>query len=348
MAKPLITELVAAGPLCELFGDPERAAAARGELLPEAYRRAAPPALPALDEATVRGHFAEVGCLAASSARVSAAVRHAAAMPALSRLHPRQPAATAQGLLEAAHEVARALAGLTGLDRFSLQPPTLAAAERAALRVAAASFARTEPERTEAVVPAGSPTAAAARDAGLTVRAVPRLQGDDLDVEALAELVGPRTVAVVAGWLTPCGAFERSLFAAGEVAHAHGALLCVDASGAAALAGRTRLREAGADVAWLGLRELCPTASSAAVGVRRPLTEFLPSPLVGKTRSGYELDDELPGTIGPLALAPARFADALDLYLDLRLLGEPGLRQRADRLALQANAGRQGGRRRLR
>lgn len=335
MAKPLVGELAAAQPPTQHFPAPSDDALGS---LPESQRRAGPPAIPALDEATLCAHFADLATLDAP-----AAVARAATLPALGRCHPAQPPGTVQGLLEMAHEVTRALAALTGIDRFSLQPPTLAAAERAALLVAKASFARAEGHRSEIAVADDGP-AAAAEDVGLTVRFVPRLAAGDLDVDALMEAVGPNTAAVVAGWLTPSGAFERNLAAAGEVAHAQGALLCVDASGLASLAGRTRLAEAGADVCWLSLRELCPLATSAAVGVRTQLTEFLPSPIIGKTRDGYELDDELPGTIGPLALGPAHIADVLAVCIRLLTLGRDGLLARAERLVLEANAPAKGDR----
>ena len=342
MAKPLLTALAASGPPTQHF--PPVPDDALGPI-PGSHRRAQPPALPALDESTLRAHFAELAAVAGP-----AAVVRAAALPALGHCHPAQPLSTVQGLLEAAHQVARALAALTGIDRFSLQPPTLAAAERGALLVAKARFARAEADRDEIVTAPDGP-AAAAEGLGLTVRAVPRLASGDLDVDALMDAVGPRTAAVAARWLTPDGAFERNLLAAGEVAHAQGALLVVDASGLAELAGRTRLAEAGVDACWLSLRELCPIAASAALGVRTPLTELLPSPIIGKTRGGYELDDELPATIGPLSPSAAPIADVLAAYVALLALGADGLRARGARLALEANAavrGERGARRLLR
>jgi len=314
MSKPLITELPSTASPVRCVPQPPEGAAS---LVPEAHRRPAPPSLPALDEPTLRAHFADLASPAATAWAGAAIAARAATIPGLTRLHPRQPCPTIQGVLEVLHEVARALTVLTGLDRFSLQPPTLAAAERAALLVARASFSRTQPSRNEVAGPAGSPALEAASRLGLVARAVPRRQDDRLDLDALIAAVGAATVAVVASWLTPSGAFEQSLAGAAEVAHAHGALLCVDATGLAALAGRTRLREAGVDVAWLSLGELCPVASSAALGVRAALTEFLPGPLVGKARGGYELDDELPSTIGPLSLAPGNATDALAVYVRL-------------------------------
>jgi len=348
MAKPLITERAPAGtPVLYFAAASAEESDAVGQI-PAAHRRSGPPPVPALDEATLRAHFADLAALAPTPWPGDAAAARAATLAGLSHLHPRQPAPTVQGALEVIHEVTRALAAITGLDRFSLQPPTLAAAERAALLVARASSQRLEPARIEVAAPAGSSVLAQAADLGLVPRPFARLESGDVDLESLDAAAGPATAAVAASWLTPSGAFERNLSGAAAVAHACGALFCVDATGLAALVGRTRLREADADIAWLSLRELCPAASGAALGVRSALTEKLPSPLVGKQRGGYELDDELPGTIGPLALAPADLASALAVYVALQVLGEEGLRERAERIVLQANAlareGQEGGR----
>jgi len=339
MPKPLITELLAAGAVTSHFPPPTADDQTAAEQLPASQLRAHALALPALDESTLRAHFADL--LAIESWPGAAVYARAAALPGLAALHPRQPATTVQGALEILHEVARALAAMTGLDRFTLQPPTLAIAERAALLVARAWANSSPSPRNELLAPAGSSALDAASELGLTPRPVERLETGDLDLDKLDGAAGPKTVAVVASWLTPSGALERNLAAAAALAHARGALFCVAAAGLGKLAGHTRLREAEVDVAWLHLGELCPAATGAALGVRSALTEFLPRPLVGKQREGYELDDELPRSIGPLALAPARLADALALYVALRTLGEAGLKERSERLAGEAEYGPQ-------
>ncbi|MBM4032020.1 MAG: hypothetical protein FJ291_09570 [Planctomycetes bacterium] len=298
--------------------------------VPAGLRRAGPPNLPVLDEAAVRSHFVELAALPGPQWPGAAAAARAAGLPGLSALHPEQPASTAQGALEVLHEAARALAIVMGLDRVSLQPADLDVAERVAIRLALAAFARTQPARREVAAPVGSRLLIHAQELGLAVRQVERLASGELDVDALEGAVGEATALVAAGWLTPAGRFERNVAAAGHVAHARGALFGVDATGLARLAGHTRLREAEADITWVSLAELCPMATGAALGVRSHLTQYLPGPLVGKERSGYVLDDELPGTVGPVALAPGRLADALPLYVLFSTLGEAGLRQRAE------------------
>lgn len=333
MSRPLITELTPRAPAARLFPEPSEAAIECVKQVPAALRRTGAPALPQLDEAALREHFAALASVPQPHWPAAAASARAAALPGLSAIHPLQPPPTYQGALEVLHEVGRALAALTGLDRFSLQPACLEDAERAAVRLARASAARTQPHRTHVLAPAGSPALSQARDLGLVPLPLDRLPGGELDVEALAAAAGPATLLVVASWLTPAGAFDRALAAAGHVAHAHGALFGVDATGLAQLAGHTRLREAEADIGWLSLAELAPAATSAALGVRAALTECLPTPLVAKERRGYGLDAELHRSIGPLALGPARMADALLAYVALRTLGAQGLRSRAEALA---------------
>jgi glycine dehydrogenase subunit 2 len=334
MSRPLITDLAPAAELPSLFPPAEESAA---DGIPSALRRREPPALPCLDEGTLLAHIAALASDASESSPGSPLAARAESLPGLLCLHPDQPDLTAQGLLEVIHTAARFLSALTGLDRFTLQPATRDGAERAALQVAVASFAREQPERTEVVAPVDSSALAAAQALGLPARGVERLAEDDLDLDSLLSVVGQQTALVVADWLTPQGHFERQLAAAGEVAHAHGALFGVDGRGLGALAGRTGLRQAGADLTWLPLSELCPSAASAALGVRTTLTEFLPRPLVGKTRGGYELDDDLPRSIGRLARMPGNALDALEMYLRVAALGEEGLRAAGERRAAEAN-----------
>jgi glycine dehydrogenase subunit 2 len=334
---PIITAVKATGEPTVHFGPPDAEGPGPAELIPAAHRRRTPPALPWLDEWALRAHFADLAGRVPSPGTGSALTQRAEALPGLLRFHPGQPAATVQGLLELAHAAARALAALTGLDRFTLQPLTLEAAERAGLMVVRAYWAREGQVRHELVAPAGSTALAAAEGLGFTPRPVPRTPQGDMDLDALLSVVGASTAAVVLSWLTPDGAFERHLASAGKVADSYGALVCVDARGLGALAGRTRLRETGVHAAWLPLAELCPTASSAALGVASPLTEFLPRPLIGKAREGCELDDELPRSVGRLALPPANALDALALYVQVSLLGEVGLRARGADLAVDAN-----------
>lgn len=297
-------------------------AEAGGAVIPAEHCRSAPPAFQALDEGTLRDHFAPMVFFRGWwKTGLAAEFERAARLPGLAATHPLQPPQTVQGILEVAHEVARSLAAITGLESFSLQAASAADAQRAALLVARAAFERTRPERREVVAPADSATLGLADALGLRPRAAPRLPGGELDLDGLLAAVGDATLVVVAGWLKPSGDFDPNIAAAADVAHAHGALMCLEARGWWELVGTVRARDVGADLAWLELHELTPLAPGAALGVRSELTEALPAPLVGKERRGYILDGELPRSIGRLAIAPFRFPQVLAVYLALRAAG---------------------------
>ncbi len=310
------------GDACECFPSP---APLPGEVIPEEQRRGAPPAFQALDEDTLREHFAAAISQRGLWRPAVADFERAARLPGLMATHPLQPAETVQGALEIAHQVARTLAAVTGLESFSLQPASEGDAIRAALMVARRAFERTQPQRLEVIAPQEHPSLGVARDLGLRVLETARLPAGELDLDALSGLAGEATLVVIASWLGPSGRFEPNIAAAADVAHAHGALMCLDATGWRRLAGTVRARDAGADLACLPLSELSPLASGVALGVRAELTEALPLPLVGKERRGFILDTDLPRSIGRMALAPARLPEVLAAYLAIRRRGGAGL-----------------------
>ena len=309
------------GDASECFSSP---APLPGDLIPEEHRRERPPAFQPLDEATLWEHFAPAASQRGPWRGGVALWERAARLPGLMATHPLQPAETVQGVLEITHQVARTLAAVTGLEAFTLQPASEADAVRAALMVARRAFERTQAQRLEVIAPREHPSLEVARDLGLRPQEVGRLPGGELDLDALADLAGEATLVVVAPWLKPSGAFEPNIAAAADVAHAHGALVCLDGSGWHRLMGTVRARDAGADLAWLPLWELTPLASGVALGVRAELTEALPLPLVGKERTGFILDADLPRSIGRMALAPARLPEVMAAYLAFRRQSEAG------------------------
>ena len=293
------------------------------DLVAPGHRRASPPEFEALDEATLRERFAPILALRGAWGAGAAEFERAARLPGLAAIHPFQPPETIQGVLEVVHQTARSLSAITGLEAFSLQPATVRDAQRAALLVVRAVYERAQPGRVEVVAPGGETILEVAEELGLKPVEIGRLPGGELDLDSLADVMGEATMVVAAPWLKPSGGFDANVAAAADVAHVHGALMCVDASGWRALLGAVRVRDVGADLAWLPLGELTPLATAVALGVRSELTEALPTPLVGKERGGFILDGDLPRTIGRMALAPARFPDVLAFYIALRTLGAP-------------------------
>src|SRR5574341_849859 len=76
-----------------------------------------------------------------------------ASLPGLANLHPLQPDASCQGILEILWELQNILAEIAGLDTVSLQPAAGAQGELTALLVAAAYFRDRGEKRTRVLIP---------------------------------------------------------------------------------------------------------------------------------------------------------------------------------------------------
>src|SRR5947208_1428043 len=133
-------------PPCDV---PERAVE---ELLPKSALAAAPPALPELSEPEVVRHFVNLSQLNMSVDTHfyplgSCTMKYnpkrnerLANMPGFADVHPYQPEATLQGMLQLLYELQEYLQEISGLPACSLQPAAGAHGELTALWVAAAYF----------------------------------------------------------------------------------------------------------------------------------------------------------------------------------------------------------------
>ena len=133
-------------PECDVPARPLR------ELIPSSALAEQPPPLPELAEPDVVRHFTNLSSLnmsvdthfyslgSCTMKYNSKRNERIAADPGLSDLHPYQPEATLQGLLQLLYELQQILAEISGLPAVSLQPAAGAHGELTALLTAAAYF----------------------------------------------------------------------------------------------------------------------------------------------------------------------------------------------------------------
>ena len=137
--------------------------------IPVEHLRAAPPALPELNEPAVVRHFTDLSRLNYSVdggfyPLGSCTMKHnpkinewAARLPGFARLHPLAPAALAQGSLQLLFELQAMLAEISGMDAVTLQPAAGAQGELTGiLLIRAYHQARGDLERTAVIVPDSS------------------------------------------------------------------------------------------------------------------------------------------------------------------------------------------------
>jgi glycine dehydrogenase subunit 2 len=329
--------------------------------LPDALRRAAPPALPELGQMRVLKHYlrlsqenlgadlnVDVGqgtCTMKYSPKVNDRL---AAHPLLLDLHPLQDEADAQGILEIIWRTQRMLAEISGMDEVGLHTQGGSAAIWANIAMIRAYFeARGEAEqRTEVITTIFShpSNAATAKAAGYDVITIyPDADGYP-DIEALKRALSPRTAAIMVTNPEDTGIYNPHIAEWVQLAHGVGALASYDQANANGILGITRARDAGFDVCHFNLHKTFGTPhgsggpGAGANGVAAHLVPFLPRPIVVRDDDGtFRLDGDRPLSIGKVAPFYGVVPNIVRAYAWIRALGAEGLRAVAETAVLNNN-----------
>ena len=211
--------------------------------LPAAARRAVPPALPEVDEASLVRHYVNLSQLnwgvdtgfyplGSCTMKYNPKVNEwAARLPGFAALHPLAPDETAQGTLEMLWELERDLAEISGMDAVTLQPAAGAQGELTGMLVVRAYHrARRDQERMDVLIPdsAHGTNPATASMAGFRTVNIPSAPDGGVDLEAFRAALGSHTAAIMITNPSTLGLFERRIVELLELVHAAGALAYMD------------------------------------------------------------------------------------------------------------------------
>jgi glycine dehydrogenase subunit 2 len=325
--------------------------------IPAEYVRQVPAALPEVSELTVMRHFTHLSgrtmgvettfyplgsCTMKYNPKIN---EFGAGLANFAHLHPDQPESTMQGLMEAYYEVQDILGKLTNLPGVSLQPAAGAHGEFTALLMAKAYFAdKGDIERTQVIIPdtAHGTNPASAYRVGLEPVEI-KSQNGLLDIEALKEVLGPKTACLMVTNPNTCGLFETQLAEAAELVHQAGGLVYIDGANFNAIVGRVRPGDFGGDMMHINLHKTFSIPhggggpGSGPIVVRDFLAPYLPSPTVVKTAEGKFTFNNDPRSIGKVRSYYGNVAHVVRAYVYLRQLGEDGLRAVSDFAVLNAN-----------
>jgi glycine dehydrogenase subunit 2 len=331
------------------------------ERVPEAARRAEPPALPELDEATLVRHYVNLSHLnwavdtgfyplGSCTMKYNPKVNEwAARLAGFATLHPLAPDETAQGTLEILWRLQRDLAEIGGMDAVSLQPAAGAQGELTGiLMIRAYHRARGDAARTDVLVPdsAHGTNPATASMAGFRTVNIRSAPDGGVDLEAFRAELGPTTAAVMITNPSTLGLFESRIGELLELVHRAGALAYMDGANLNAMLGRFRPGEAGFDVMHFNVHKTFSTPhggggpGAGPVGVRSHLAPYLPEPVVVRAPDGgYRLErtGERPSSIGRMRSFVGNVGVLLRAYAYIRANGPDGLRQVSEDAVLAAN-----------
>ena len=329
--------------------------------IPDAARRATPPALPELNEPEVVRHYVNLSHLnyaidtgfyplGSCTMKFNPKLNEwAARLPGFANLHPLAPDEIAQGSLQLLWELEQALIAISGMRAVTLQPAAGAQGELCGiLMIRAYHRSRDDTDRDEVLVPDSShgTNPATASMAGFKTITIPSAADGGVDLDKFQAALGPRTAAVMITNPSTLGLFEKRIGELLDAVHEAGALAYMDGANLNAILGRFKPGEAGFDVMHFNVHKTFSTPhggggpGAGPVGVGERLVPFLPAPRVLRSEEGrfrLERPDERPTTIGRLRSYVGNTGVLVRAYAYIRAHGGSGLRQVSDDAVLAAN-----------
>ena len=332
--------------------------------IPEQYLRSDKPRLPEASELQVVRHYTRLSqknfsidtqfyplgsCTMKYNPR---ACNSLALLPEFAGRHPLGPVTHGQGFLTCMYELQEMLKDVTGMKGVSLTPMAGAQGELAGVAMIKAYHdARGDTERTEVIVPdaAHGTNPATANMCGCDVREIPTLADGDVDMEALKQVLGPKTAGIMLTNPSTLGVFERHIKEIADLVHNAGGLLYYDGANLNAILGKVRPGDMDFDVIHMNLHKTFSTPhggggpGSGAVGVNERLLPHLPIPVVKKTEVDGETvydwatEEDYPGSIGRLSGFMGNAGVLLRAYVYMRMVGRDGMERVAEYATLNAN-----------
>ena len=273
----------------------------------------------------------------------------AANTPGFAWLHPLQDPSMTQGALEMMWELEQWLGEITGMDAVTLQPAAGAQGEWTGVMMMREYHRCVTEEcdqRTEMLIPdaAHGTNPASAAMAGYKVVVIPSSKDGLVDLDALKEAAGPKTVGLMLTNPNTIGVFEKDIGEIADIAHDAGGLVYYDGANFNAIMGKVRPGDMGFDVVHLNLHKTFSTPhggggpGAGPVGVTEKLKDFLPVPrVVKKDDDSFGLDYDYPQSIGKVKSFYGNFGVLIRAYSYIYALGTEGLERASEVAVLNAN-----------
>ena len=289
------------------------------DLYEEKYIRQTDARLPEVSELDIMRHYTELSnknhgvdtgfyplgsCTMKYNPKINEKV---ARMGGFSHAHPLQDTKTVQGSLEVIYEMQESLKEITGMDEITLQPAAGAQGEWTALMMIRAYHeANGEGHRNKVIVPdsAHGTNPASATVAGFETVTVMSNEEGLVDIDDLKRVVGDDTAAIMLTNPNTLGLFERDIMEIRDIVHQAGGKLYYDGANLNAIMSKVRPGDMGFDAVHLNLHKTFTGPhggggpGSGPIGVKKDLVPFLPKPMVVKKDGSFELDHNIPQSIG--------------------------------------------------
>jgi glycine dehydrogenase subunit 2 len=339
---------------------PELDVPARGveHLIDSQHLRTQPLRLPELSEPQVARHYTGLSklnfgvddgfyplgsCTMKYNPKLNEAM---ASLSGFANLHPRSDVTRSQGALQLLFELTEFLRGIAGMADVSLQPVAGAHGELTGMFLFKKYFeSRGEPNRKRILLSdtAHGTNPASAALAGFSVTEVASDEFGMIDLKALDEALDETVAGIMLTVPNTLGIFETNILEVTDKVHVAGGLCYFDGANLNSYMGKTRPGDMGADVFHYNLHKTMSTPhggggpGSGPIAVSGTLIDYLPLPRVCQKNGQYELDWDLPNSIGSIHSFYGNFLVAVKAFAYILQLGDEGLRAVSENAVLNAN-----------
>lgn len=270
-----------------------------------------------------------------------------ASLPGFTEIHPLQPPETVQGCLQVMKETEKALAEITGMSKFTLQPAAGAHGELTGLLlIKAYHLANGEPQRTKIVVPdsAHGTNPASAVMADMTVINVDSDENGLVDVAKLREICEGNNE--IAGLMltnpNTAGIFDTNIKEITDIIHECGGQCYYDGANLNAVMGWARPGDMGFDIVHLNIHKTFSTPhggggpGAGPVGCKEHLAKFMPGLMVEEKDGslGFAKASE---SLGEMKNFYGNFTVYIKAITYIKMLGRKGIPEASKNAVLNAN-----------
>ncbi|MEM4530174.1 MAG: aminomethyl-transferring glycine dehydrogenase subunit GcvPB [Candidatus Methanomethylicaceae archaeon] len=247
-------------------------------------------------------------------------------------IHPLQD--EVQGILELMYKLEKALASITGMSRFTLQPAAGANGEFTGCLIIRKYHKDRGEDRDEIIIPdsAHGTNPASAAMAGFKIIEIKTNEEGLVDLEELKNAVGRKTAGLMMTNPNTLGIFEKYVKEIAEIIHDAGGLMYYDGANLQGILGIARPGDFGFDIVHLNLHKTFSTPhggggpGSGPVGVKDFLVDYLPIPIVDFDGEKYYLNWNIKKTIGKVKGWYGNIPVLVRAYAYLLSMGIKGLK----------------------
>lgn len=259
--------------------------------------------------------------------------------------HPLMDETLVQGWLEILYKMEKLLCGITGMQRFCLQPAAGAHGELTGILMIKAYHAQHGQARSKIIVPDTShgTNPATAAFAGYQVVTVQSNEQGCIDLCAMDKAIDKDTAAVMITIPNTLGLFEKEILSITSLAHSRGALCYCDGANLNAIMGITKPSLMDFDVMHVNLHKTFAAPhggggpGSGPLGASERLTPYLPAPLIDCDSGHYKTSIPDPRSIGRVKAWWGNAGVILKSYAYILMNGADGLKEASQAAVTSAN-----------